>query len=196
MPIKYIGRSNSYVGKPLWEILGNLKNHGVGRMVIRSNEQRYPEACYMRILKVVGLPNTSQHIHDPRPVMVLADKIFRGKRSPEPFQIDFTSVKTDYVLIHKDQEERYTSVTALPPQRVMPRTADMPPLLKEILIRQAKQAKREHPDLKMKLVYNLTGFKNYRIAEEGETPTVKIGMQLEKCANPALYANIKQNDTS
>ncbi|CAK9834457.1 hypothetical protein ANTRET_LOCUS10983 [Anthophora retusa] len=166
------------------------------KIVIRSNEQRYPEASYMRILKVVALPNTSQHFHDPRSVMVLTDKIFRGKRSPEPFQIDCVSVKADYVLIHKDHEKKYTSATAIPPQRVMPRTADLPPLLKEILIREAQQMKQENPDLKLKLVYNFSGFKNYRIAEEGETPTVEIGMQLEKCANPALYANIKENDTS
>lgn len=63
MVIKYIGRTHTFKGKPLWEILGNLKNHGVGRMVIRSAQQKYPEVSYMRILKVVGLPDTSKHIH-------------------------------------------------------------------------------------------------------------------------------------
>lgn len=63
MVIKYIGRTHTFKGKPLWEILGNLKNHGVGRIVIRSAQQKYPEASYMRILKVVGLPDTSKHIH-------------------------------------------------------------------------------------------------------------------------------------
>jgi small subunit ribosomal protein S34 len=31
--VKYIGRTTDFCGKPLWEILGNLKNYGVGRVV-------------------------------------------------------------------------------------------------------------------------------------------------------------------
>jgi len=56
MPIKFIGRTTDFKGKPLWEILGNLKNYGVGRIVIRNRFQRYPEPCYMKILKVAALP--------------------------------------------------------------------------------------------------------------------------------------------
>ncbi|KOC68713.1 hypothetical protein WH47_06505 [Habropoda laboriosa] len=196
MTIKYIGKTHNLIGKPLWEILGNLKHHGVGRMVIRSNEKVYSETCYMRILKVVALPDTSKHFHDPRNVMVLVDKVFRGKRHPEPFQIDYTSYKPDYILIPKDQEENYTKRTEIPPQKIMPRTTDLPVLLKEILIRQAKQEKRKNPDLRLELIYNMTGFKNYRVAEEGETPTAEISLELDRSANPSLYANIKEENTS
>ena len=56
MPIKFIGRTTDFKGKPLWEILGNLKNFGVGRIVIRNRFQRYPEPCYMKILKVAAMP--------------------------------------------------------------------------------------------------------------------------------------------
>lgn len=56
MPIKLIGRTTDFKGKPLWEILGNLKNFGVGRLVIRNRFQRYPEPCYMKILKVAAMP--------------------------------------------------------------------------------------------------------------------------------------------
>lgn len=63
MVIKYIGRTHYLKGKPLWEILGNLKNHGVGRLVIRGTQQRYPEISYMKILKVAGLPDVSKHPH-------------------------------------------------------------------------------------------------------------------------------------
>jgi len=56
MPIKFIGRTTDFKGKPLWEILGNLRNHGVGRIVIRNRLQRYPEPSYMKILKVAALP--------------------------------------------------------------------------------------------------------------------------------------------
>lgn len=60
MPIKYIGRTTDFKGKTLWEILGNLKNFGVGRMIIRNRFQRYPEACYMRILKVAAMPTPQE----------------------------------------------------------------------------------------------------------------------------------------
>lgn len=60
MPIKLIGKATTYVGKPLWEILGNLKDHGVGRIVIRSLFQRYSEPTYMKILKVAALPPAQQ----------------------------------------------------------------------------------------------------------------------------------------
>lgn len=63
MPIKYIGRTHTFKGKPLWEILANLKNFGVGRMVIRSKQQRYTESSFMKILKVAALPDTSKHPH-------------------------------------------------------------------------------------------------------------------------------------
>ena len=57
MPIKYIGRTHDFKGKSLWEILGNLKNFGVGRIVVRNRfVQRYSEPTYHRILKVEALP--------------------------------------------------------------------------------------------------------------------------------------------
>lgn len=56
MPIKYIGKRTEFKGKSLWQILGNLKNYGVGRMVIRNKLQVYPEPSYMKILKVAAVP--------------------------------------------------------------------------------------------------------------------------------------------
>lgn len=50
--IKYVGRTTDFKGKTLWEIVGSLKNYGVGRLIVRSVFQRYPEPCYMKILKV------------------------------------------------------------------------------------------------------------------------------------------------
>lgn len=50
--VKYIGRTTDFKGKTLWEIVGDLKDFGVGRLVVRNMFQRYPEPCYMRILKV------------------------------------------------------------------------------------------------------------------------------------------------
>lgn len=55
--IKYVGRTTDFKGKTLWEIVGNLKNHGVGRIVVRNMFQRYKEPCFMKIIKVDGAPN-------------------------------------------------------------------------------------------------------------------------------------------
>lgn len=57
MPYKYIGRTTDFKGKTLWEIVGNLKNFGIGRIVTRSMNERYPEPSYFKILKVETLPN-------------------------------------------------------------------------------------------------------------------------------------------
>lgn len=57
MPYKYIGKTTDFKGKTLWQILGNLKNFGVGRIVGRNMFQRYPEPCYIKIRKVETLPN-------------------------------------------------------------------------------------------------------------------------------------------
>ena len=55
MPYVYIGRRNFYLGKTLWEIVGNLKNFGVGRILVRSKFERYPEVSYARILRAEPL---------------------------------------------------------------------------------------------------------------------------------------------
>lgn len=57
MPYKYIGRTTTFKGKTLWEIVGNLKNFGIGRIVARSTFERYPEPTYLKILKVETLPS-------------------------------------------------------------------------------------------------------------------------------------------
>ena len=57
MPIKYVGRTTDFKGKTLWEIVGNLKNFGVGRVVVRSIFERYPEPSYLKICKVEALAN-------------------------------------------------------------------------------------------------------------------------------------------
>lgn len=56
MPYVYFGKKNFFLGKTLWEIVGNLKNFGAGRILVRSKfEKRYPEVTYMRILRAEPL---------------------------------------------------------------------------------------------------------------------------------------------
>lgn len=56
--ITYVGKKSNCVGKTLWEIVGNLKHFGVGRIILRNNEiKKYPEPCFMKILDVKAEPN-------------------------------------------------------------------------------------------------------------------------------------------
>ena len=55
MPYVYIGRRNFYLGKTLWELVGNLKNMGKGRILVRSKFERYPEVSYVKIIQAEPL---------------------------------------------------------------------------------------------------------------------------------------------
>lgn len=56
--LKYVGKKSDCVGKTLWEILGNLKDFGVGRIIVRNLQaSRYSEPCYLRVLEVNAQPN-------------------------------------------------------------------------------------------------------------------------------------------
>lgn len=182
MPIKLIGRTTDFKGKPLWEILGNLKNFGVGRLVIRNRFQRYPEPCYMRILKVAGMPLPTEPYTD-RKVMVLVERVFRGHKNSKPVQLDSATYKADYQLVPKDQEHLYLNNTKVPEMRILPRTTNLPPLFSQMVIRQMKEKGETAPaEPQLTLLYNLEGasFKNYRVAEECETPTVKLNFKVDE----------------
>ena len=43
------------MGKRLWEIVGNLKNFGEGRILVRSKFERYPEVSYVKIIRAEPL---------------------------------------------------------------------------------------------------------------------------------------------
>ncbi|XP_077262095.1 mitochondrial ribosomal protein S34 [Temnothorax americanus] len=182
MPIKLIGRTTDFKGKPLWEILGNLKNFGVGRLVIRNRFQRYPEPCYMKILKVAGMPMPEEAYTD-RKVRVLVERVFRGHKNPKPVQLDSATYKADYILIHKDQEHLYLDNTKVPETRILPKMTDLPPLFSQLVIRQMKAKGVVAPEQpKLNLRYNFDGgsVKNYRLVEEGETPTVELNFRVDE----------------
>ncbi|KAL9699498.1 hypothetical protein quinque_002939 [Culex quinquefasciatus] len=176
--IKYIGRTTDFKGKTLWEIVGNLKNFGVGRVVVRSMFERYPEPSFMRIVKVDALPN-----EETRKVKVTVEKTFRGRKYPKLVEIDSVSYKADYRLLHKHEEEAYCQGQARA-EKIIPSEIDLPPLLREFV-------QRETGKVDPKIVVKMKPGHNsiYRLAREGEKPNVNISMGLGKPASPSLYAN-------
>lgn len=139
--IKYIGRTTNFKGKSLWEIVGNLKNFGVGRYVIRSAFQRYEEPSYMRILKVEALPH-----EENRKVRVYVERVFRGLRYDRPIELESTSYKPDYQLM---------PINWVPPTlpevkvREVKATTELPPLLLEYIKRDWET--KEVPPIPLKI---------------------------------------------
>uniref|UniRef100_A0A182QUR8 28S ribosomal protein S34, mitochondrial n=1 Tax=Anopheles farauti TaxID=69004 RepID=A0A182QUR8_9DIPT len=177
--IKYIGRTTDFRGKTLWEIVGNLKNFGVGRVVVRSMFERYPEPSFMKILNVEALPDEEP----ARKVRVTVEKTFRGRKYPNPVQIESVSYKADYRLLSKHEEAAYCKFTERQ-EKIFPREIDLPPLLKEFV---ARETGKPAPMVPIKLQ---AGRENrYRLAKEGEQPTVEVTMSIGKPASPSLYAN-------
>ncbi|XP_011304790.1 uncharacterized protein mRpS34 [Fopius arisanus] len=196
MPVQLIGRTTDFCGKTLWELVGNLKNHGKDRIVIRQRFQRYPEPCFIKILKVGALPpevfTSPKHapIHS-RKCMALVETTFRGKKDSRISQMDRSTYKTDFRLVPKDEEHKYLNWIDRP-EVILPRTMELPPLLREIMVRnlRAKGQKVDTPP-QMTIQYNKTGIKIYRVAEEGETPTIVPTISLGPPASPQLYTNVK-----
>lgn len=185
MPIKYIGRTTSFSGKTLWEIIGNLKNFGVGRLVKRHMFERYPEPCYNRIIKVETLPN-----EEVRKVRVWIEKVFRGRRYPRLIELCSASYKADYRLVPKSEEQELIArANATPPQvRVISNTVPFPPLLKDMILKEMKQAGKETvEEPRLKLIIKNGRDNIARLAGDGEEPTIVVEQGLGKPADPELY---------
>lgn len=115
--------------------------------------------------------------------MVLVERVFRGRKTPKPVQLDSATYKADYILIPKDQEHLYLENKKLPEEKILPRTTDLPPLLSQIIVRQMKaRGDKVSEEPKLTLKYNFEGrsVKNYRLVEEGESPTVKLNFSIDE----------------
>lgn len=116
--------------------------------------------------------------------MVLVERVFRGLKNPKPVQMDSTTYKADYMLVPKDQEHLYVSNTKVPEMKILPRETDFPPLLSQFIMRNQAKAKdvvaSEIPKLTLRYNFNGASLKNYRLAKENETPTVKLNFGLDE----------------
>ena len=201
MPYEIFGRTNAAHGKTLWELLGNLKNHGVGRIVIRNQFQRYPEPTWYRILKVEALPVEGKiqvcppvlDLGEVRRVRALVDNVFRGTYRGQEW-LSWTTYKPDFRLIPKEEEESITKLKKgeLPERfertKVLPSHSDFPPLLRELIIQDMKANgtyKGEEP--RLPLIYPVP---DYKVAKEGETPSIVLNPDLGTPIAPRLYEDI------
>ncbi|EDV95759.1 uncharacterized protein LOC6558503 [Drosophila grimshawi] len=172
--IKYIGRTTDFRGNSLWEIVGNLPDWGVGRMVIRNMFQRYPEPCYMRILKVQAIDEQPNEV---RKVRVTVEKTWRGITQPKPVEIYSTSYKADYELVPLSEEHKFLTNNKKAASVVLPTKLDLPPLLREYVRDETGEMNPQ-----MAVHFKKTHNKNARLAQAGEQPTLQMSMDVGKPA--------------
>ncbi|KAI5697643.1 28S ribosomal protein S34, mitochondrial [Diaphorina citri] len=194
MPIKYIGRTTDFAGKTLWEILGNLKGYGVGRLLYRQRFQRYPEPCYFKILKVQPVQHDG-NLENPhenyRKVMVYVASVFRGVLEPEVQEIFATSYKPDYRLIPKHEEQEWLRRTGKGEKKIqyIDPWVDMPPLLKKVVARDLElENKTPEPNsFRMKVSFLETCNNLKREADENHPADIKIESFFGTPLSPELY---------
>uniref|UniRef100_A0A1I8PC70 Uncharacterized protein n=1 Tax=Stomoxys calcitrans TaxID=35570 RepID=A0A1I8PC70_STOCA len=184
--IKLVGRTTDFKGKTLWEIVGDLKDFGVGRLLVRNMFQRYAEPCYMRILKVETVDG-SQNSDNPRKVKVTVQKTWRGVTLPKPVEIYSTSYKADYELVEKEDEHKYLQNNSKIVEKLLSTHVEFPPLLREFVCEETGQK-----DPKMKVHFKATDNKFVRLAKEGEKPDIQITMGLGQPApvSQKLYEGV------
>uniref|UniRef100_A0A1A9UJ34 Uncharacterized protein n=1 Tax=Glossina austeni TaxID=7395 RepID=A0A1A9UJ34_GLOAU len=178
--IKYIGRTTDFKGKTLWEIVGDLKDYGIGRLIIRNMFQRYPEPCYLRVLKVETVDDEKAP-GMARKVKVTVQKTWRGVTLPKAIEIYSTSYKADYELVDKEDEHKYLSNTKKVEERILDNKVEFPPLLREFIEEETGQ---KNP--MMKVHFKPKANKFVRLAKDGETPHIKLTVGLGEPSPVAL----------
>lgn len=124
---------------------------------------------------------------------VWVEKTFRGKTFPNPVVIESASYKADYRLIPRDEEEHYCKVDVKEDTKIFPKYFEFPPVMKELILRDIRKEGGEvTEEPKLEIVYNKGSKKRkYRIAQDGEKPTVEVTMGFGEPASPSLYEGIK-----
>lgn len=181
--IQYIGVKTENVGKLLFEILTNLKNFGVGRMIHRGSlTARYPEPTYFIIKQAE--PIMDEKLWHGR---VFAEYVFRGRRYPELYEVKDVFLP-DFQLISKEEEEVFKkgyeirTMGELGTEIFLPQFYKVPPLMEEFLKRRRiGTAKEDYKEgFRLPLIYpeeDMTKYRN-RIVED-ETTTMKTELDAE-----------------
>jgi len=181
-----IGRTSHYHGRPLLQILANLKDWGLGRVVMRSKWNRlFPNEQNFMIVRDID-PWMDQEFRYGR---VKVDEVYRGARYEEPRWYNAV-FKADWVLVPRHEEHKYLEGFDKLPIRgkdvvtILPNEYPVPPLMDMFLKRHYKNRGVEMGDERIKIplvyagmnVYSMQSVNN-RVAKPGETPTVKLRMK-------------------
>ncbi|XP_037094015.1 uncharacterized protein LOC119113888 [Pollicipes pollicipes] len=161
MPRVFIGRTHDLYGKSLWELLCNLKDFGVGRVVMRTKpNRRYPERSWLKII-------SAQPEMDPenRRGSVTVTEVYRGVALPGERVLRRTTALTDYQLVPRREEAAFCQLSperVAAATRVLPATVPKPVLLLELERQRASSDVR--PD--MPAIYRRAWY--YQVEGSGE----------------------------
>lgn len=157
-PIKYYyGKKTNFVGKTLFEILANLRNFGLGRMIIKHKEilDNPGTKSYYIVKKVEPILDESLERG-----VIHAEHICRGRRHPDLCIVDEETWHTDWQLVPRDEEHLWRFkddeiVLHVPsPDPEKSEWMPVPPLMNEFLKRRQNVTMRARARL-VNDVYNI-----------------------------------------
>lgn len=129
----YIGKPSKHIGKTAFQILANLKNFGVGRMLTRHEFDAFPEPSYHIVKKVEARMDPELKFGT-----IWCETVVRGKRLPgvRPLKITY---RPDFRLIPKDEEQEFVKDYKIEnlgdKVNILPKYYSVPPLMREFLLR-------------------------------------------------------------
>lgn len=193
--VYYYGKKTNFVGKTLFEILANLRDFGLNRMLLKQEEllKNPGSRCYYIVKKV-------EPIMDDKLLegAIYAERVFKGARVPGLVFVDEESWHSDWQLVPKHEEDRYRVPDDMLVEHghpstvnVLPRWMEVPPLM-DIFLRRHIAARKgitvtpvklDTPRVSIRMSYDMNKinkpFSQNRIAEEGETSRENLNMPLQ-----------------
>lgn len=132
--VYYYGKKTQFVGKTLFEVLANLRNFGINRMLIKQEEliQNPGHKCYYIVKKVE--PIMDDKLQEGA---IYAERVYRNARVPGLVFVEQESWHTDWQLIPRDQEalHRIDENSNYVEPEAPPRYFPVPPLMSMFLKR-------------------------------------------------------------
>jgi len=153
--IHYYGKKTNFVGKTLFEILANLRNFGINRMLVKQEESiKYPGHKNYYIVKKVE-PVMDEKLEEG---IIYAERIFKGSRIPGLVLVDDESWHPDWQLIPRHEESKYRveNPPLYEPPQIEPSSFEPPPLMKRFLERFYKMKGVELPNGSITIPLNYT----------------------------------------
>lgn len=193
--IHYYGKKTNFVGKTLFEILANLKNFGVNRMVVKQEEllKNPGQKCYYIVKKVE--PVMDDKLEQGA---IYAEQIFRGAKVPGLVFVDDETWHPDWQLISREEEDKYRVKQEELLEhghpntiKVLPRWMEVPPLMDIFLKRHIKSrrgvttvpVKTDTKYLNIRMHYEFSRMNRphmvHRTADENETSDENINLPIK-----------------
>uniref|UniRef100_A0A1I7T8G2 Metallophosphoesterase n=1 Tax=Caenorhabditis tropicalis TaxID=1561998 RepID=A0A1I7T8G2_9PELO len=190
--IRFVGNHDvASEGKFLFEILSQLRNFGVGRLVTKNEwARKWPDSpSFVKILRAE--PEMDRWLFEGK---VYAEWVFRGKNlGIYEFSKDLN--RSDWQLVHKHQEKSYTACSTPMQPLVFPDSFPLPPLQVHLSQKSARKSGLDEKTIQRRapLVLSIDPeFEHLKPFIKQETPNSKsssIYEEVDRNALLDLYGN-------